>query len=33
MGRPDYGDFYAKSFYMRGKIAELQGDKGRAIEN
>jgi hypothetical protein len=33
MGRLHYGDLYAKSFYMRGKIAELQGDKGRAIEN
>ena len=33
MGRLHYGDLYAKSFYMRGKIAELQGNKGRAIEN
>jgi serine/threonine protein kinase/Flp pilus assembly protein TadD len=27
------GDIYAKSFYMLGKIAEQQGDKGRAVEN
>jgi len=33
MGRLHYGDLYAKSFYMRGKIADLQGDKRRAIEN
>jgi hypothetical protein len=33
MGRLHYGDLYAKSFYMRGKVAELQGNKGRAIEN
>jgi tetratricopeptide (TPR) repeat protein len=32
-GRASYGDLYAKSFYMLGKIAEQQGDKGRAIEN
>jgi len=32
-GRLRYGDIYAKSFYMLGKIAEQQGDKGRAIEN
>jgi len=32
-GRLRYGDFYAKSFYMLGKIAEQQGDKGRAVEN
>jgi serine/threonine protein kinase/Tfp pilus assembly protein PilF len=33
MGRIDSGDIYAKSFYMLGKIAEQQGDKGRAVEN
>jgi len=32
-GRLGYGDIYAKSFYMLGKIAEQQGGKGRAIEN
>jgi serine/threonine protein kinase/Tfp pilus assembly protein PilF len=32
-GRIAYGDIYAKSFYMLGKIAEHQGDKGRAIGN
>lgn len=32
-GRLGYGDIYAKSFYMLGKIAEQQEDKGRAIEN
>jgi tetratricopeptide (TPR) repeat protein len=29
----NYGDVYAKSFYMLGKIAEQQGDKARAREN
>lgn len=33
VGRTGWGDIYAKSFYMLGKIAEQQGDKGRAIEN
>ena len=32
-GRLRYGDIYAKSFYMLGKIAEQQGDKERAITN
>jgi serine/threonine protein kinase/tetratricopeptide (TPR) repeat protein len=32
-GRLTYGDIYAKSFYMLGKIAEQQGDKVRAREN
>jgi tetratricopeptide (TPR) repeat protein len=32
-GRLFFGDIYAKSFYMLGKIAEQEGDKGRAIEN
>jgi serine/threonine protein kinase/Tfp pilus assembly protein PilF len=31
-GRARYGDLYAKSFYMLGKIAEQQGDKTKAIE-
>jgi tetratricopeptide (TPR) repeat protein len=31
-GRMFYGDVYAKSFYMLGKIYEQQGNKGRAIE-
>jgi len=33
VGRMAWGDIYAKSFYMLGKIAEQQGDKGPAIEN
>jgi len=33
VGRTGWGDIYAKSFYMLGKIAEQQGDKGRSIEN
>jgi tetratricopeptide (TPR) repeat protein len=33
VGRMGWGDIYAKSFYMLGKIAEQQGDKERAIEN
>jgi tetratricopeptide (TPR) repeat protein len=32
-GRLYYGDIYARSFYMLGKIAEEQGDKLRAREN
>ena len=32
-GRDSYGDIYAKSFYMLGKIHEEQGDSGNAIEN
>jgi serine/threonine protein kinase len=32
-GRTAWGDIYAKSFYMLGKIAEQQGDKARAREN
>ena len=32
-GRLNYGDIYAKSFFMLGKIAEQQGDKVRAREN
>jgi len=32
-GRTLYGDIYAKSFYMLGKIAEQRGDKTRAREN
>jgi serine/threonine protein kinase/tetratricopeptide (TPR) repeat protein len=32
-GRLNQGDIYAKAFYMLGKIAEQQGDKGRAREN
>ena len=33
MGRLNFGDIYAKSFYMLGKIVELQGDKPRAVTN
>jgi tetratricopeptide (TPR) repeat protein len=32
-GRACYGDIYARSFYMLGKIAEQQGDKARASQN
>jgi tetratricopeptide (TPR) repeat protein len=32
-GRFDYGDVYAKSFYMLGKIYEEMDYKGKAIEN
>jgi tetratricopeptide (TPR) repeat protein len=32
-GRTAWGDIYAKSFYMLGKIAEQKGDKVRAREN
>ena len=32
-GRDRYGDIYAKSFYMLGKIYEEQGDTAKAIEN
>jgi tetratricopeptide (TPR) repeat protein len=31
-GRFYFGDIYAKSFYMLGKIAEHQGDKTKALE-
>ena len=33
VGRTAWGDIYAKSFYMLGKIAEQQGDKARARQN
>ena len=32
-GRLEYGDIYAKSFYMLGKIYEQTGKKRRAIKN
>jgi tetratricopeptide (TPR) repeat protein len=32
-GRVDYGDIYAKSFYMLGKIFEQKGDNVKAREN
>jgi len=32
-GRLNYGDIYAKSFYMLGKIYEQQGNKAKAIEH
>jgi len=32
-GRMDYGDLYAKSFSMLGKIYEKMGWKGKALEN
>jgi tetratricopeptide (TPR) repeat protein len=32
-GRLDYGDIYAKSFYMLGKIYEEQGNSAKAIEH
>jgi len=33
MGRLEWGDIYAKSFYMRGKIYEQKDWQGMAIEN
>ncbi|GAF75743.1 unnamed protein product, partial [marine sediment metagenome] len=33
LGRLYYGDIYARSFYMLGKIFEQKGWKGKAIEN
>jgi tetratricopeptide (TPR) repeat protein len=33
VGRMSYGDIYAKSFYMLGKIHEQQGKTAKAIEN
>ncbi|OGD22688.1 MAG: hypothetical protein A2W03_16435 [Candidatus Aminicenantes bacterium RBG_16_63_16] len=33
MGRINYGDLYAKSFYWLGKIAEDEKDRRRAAEN
>ena len=32
-GRLYYGDIYAKSFFMLGKINEQQGNKDKAIEH
>jgi tetratricopeptide (TPR) repeat protein len=32
-GRTYFGDIYAKSFYMLGKITEQQGQKARAVEH
>jgi tetratricopeptide (TPR) repeat protein len=32
-GRTFFGDIYAKSFYILGKIAEQQGQKARAVEH
>jgi tetratricopeptide (TPR) repeat protein len=32
-GKFDFGDIYAKAFYMLGKIHEQQGDTAKAIEN
>ncbi len=32
-GRIEYGDLYAKSFFMLGKIYEQKGWKGKALEN
>jgi tetratricopeptide (TPR) repeat protein/predicted Ser/Thr protein kinase len=32
-GRAGYGDIYARSFYMLGKICEQQGDRVKATEN
>jgi tetratricopeptide (TPR) repeat protein len=32
LARLDFGDFYAQSLYMLGKIAERQGDQARAAE-
>jgi tetratricopeptide (TPR) repeat protein len=32
-GRENYGDIYAKSFYMLGRICEQQGDTAKAVEH
>ena len=32
-GRLNYGDIYAKAYYMLGKIGEQQGQKQKAVEN
>jgi len=32
-GRSDYGDIYARAFYMLGQVFEKQGDKAKAREN
>jgi len=32
-GRLEDGDFYAKSFYMLGKICEQRGDTAKAVEH
>jgi len=32
-GRIYYGDIYAKSFYMLGKISGQQGDTSKALEH
>jgi len=32
-GRAAWGDLYAKSFYMLGKIAEKKGEKAKAVEH
>ena len=33
LGRLHYGDIYAKSFYMLGRIYEQQGETTKAIEH
>ncbi len=33
MGKRNYGDIYAKSYYMLGKICEQKGDKVKAAEH
>ena len=33
IGRLNYGDIYARSFYMLGKIYQQKGWKGKAIDN
>ncbi len=33
MGRLDYGDIYARSCYILGKIFEQKGWQGKAIES
>jgi tetratricopeptide (TPR) repeat protein len=33
VGKLEYGDIYARSFYMLGKIFEKKGNKDKAIEN
>jgi tetratricopeptide (TPR) repeat protein len=33
VGKLEFGDIYAKSFYMLGKIFEKKGNKAKAAEN
>ncbi len=33
VGRTTYGEYYARSFYMLGKVCQEMGDKAKAVEN